>query len=554
MGDRKRSRHGKNSRRKRRIDPRKVVGLVAILVVLCAIIAGSISLYFRSFVNKYDVDCVLPGIYLGEQDIGGMTAEEVYALIDADVSEKGAASITLITTEPEETETKVAMSDFGFEASNREAIVTEVIAYGKDGGTLARYNVIKSLEKEFIVYELEYDIDTDTIGVFVEENYGEMQTEAVNASLSMVDGSLTVEGGDIGVVIDTDATTEALMSFIENSEVGASGTINVPSITVEPEITAEQLERVDDVLGTYTTEASTSTDRYKNLQRGMELLDGITLLPGESLSVQETTSPYTADNGYYKAGAYSNGTVVESYAGGICQVCTTVYNAVLMAELELNQRSAHSMTVSYVDPGRDAAIAGDYKDLVFTNDTDNVIYIDTSIYSGVLKVTIYGEDTRADNRTIKYTTVTTGQTVTADPTFNAESSSSIGTKSRTSSGYTGMTVELWKYVYVDGVEESSTKINTSTYQASGAVYSVGTKSDYSEATAIMTAAIATQDEDKIDAAIVEAKALIATKEAEANAEANANTTETPETTSPETTETPEEEEDTTIETEDTTTE
>ncbi len=529
--------------------------LVGIVVAICAIIGGSISWYFKSFVNKYDVDCVLPGIYLGEQDLGGMTAEEVYALIDADVSEKGSASITLITTEPEETETIVAMSEFGFEASNRDAIVEEVIAYGKDGGTLARYNIIKSLEKESIVYELEYDIDTDTIELFVEENYGEMQTEAVNASLSMVDGSLTVEGGDVGILIDTDATITALMSFIENSEVGESGTINVPSITVEPEITAEQLERVDDVLGTYTTEASTSTDRYKNLQRGMELLDGITLLPGESLSVQEITSPYTADNGYYLAGAYSNGSVVESYAGGICQVCTTVYNAVLMAELEINQRNAHSMTVSYVDPGRDAAIAGDYKDLVFTNDTDNVIYIDTSIYSGVLTVTIYGEETRADNRTIKYTTVTTGETVTADPTFNADSSVSIGTKSKTSSGYTGMTVELWKYVYIDGVEESSTKINTSVYQASGAVYTVGTKSDYSEATAIMTAAIATQDEDTIDAAIVEAKALIATKqaeEAEAAAQAevesqNTTTTETEETTTTETEETA------TTETEDTTT-
>ena len=74
-------------------------------------------------------------------------------------------------------------------------------------------------------------------------------------------------------------------------------------------------------------------------------------------------APLDAENGYELAGAYENGTTVQSYGGGVCQVSTTLYNAVLYSELDVTQRSNHSMMVHYVDPSRDAAIAGTYKEV-----------------------------------------------------------------------------------------------------------------------------------------------------------------------------------------------
>ncbi len=75
------------------------------------------------------------------------------------------------------------------------------------------------------------------------------------------------------------------------------------------------------------------------------------------------------------AGSYENGQVVDSFGGGICQVSTTLYNAVLYAELEVVERYPHSMLVAYVDPSRDAAIAGDYLDFVFQNNYETPIFI-----------------------------------------------------------------------------------------------------------------------------------------------------------------------------------
>ena len=86
------------------------------------------------------------------------------------------------------------------------------------------------------------------------------------------------------------------------------------------------------------------------------------IYPGDEFSVYQTVAPFNADNGYKLAGAYENGTTVDAYGGGICQVSTTLYNAVIRAELEVTERSGHSMIVNYVDPSADAAIAGEYKD------------------------------------------------------------------------------------------------------------------------------------------------------------------------------------------------
>ena len=274
----------------------------------------------------------------------------------------------------------------------------------------------------------------------------------------------------------------------------------------KPTVVRADLESIQDELGSFSTDAG-GGERWQNLKTGVEKLNGTVLMPGEELSVHDVTAPYDEEHGYVPAGSYENGQVVETYGGGICQVSSTLYNAVIYAELEIVKRYPHSMLVAYVQPSRDAAIAGDTKDFVFKNNYDTPIYIFGEIdSSNQLRFVIYGKDTREEGRSVEYEpeVISTEEPKT---TYKTNSEASLGSMQTVGSAHTGKVVKLWKIVKMNGEEVSREEFNNSTYQKADKVIEVGTKSDNSAASSLVANAVATQDKDKINAAIAEAKAM-----------------------------------------------
>ena len=157
----------------------------------------------------------------------------------------------------------------------------------------------------------------------------------------------------------------------------------------------------------------------------------------------------------------------------MCQISTTLYNASLEAELEIVQRQNHSMTVGYVKPSEDAAIAGTYKDLKFKNNYETPIYIEGSVSGSTLTFTAYGKETRPANRTIEFVSETLGTIDPGAPTEKVDNSLAPGARVKESSGHIGKKSRLWKVVYVDGVETEREILHTDTYMASKALYRIG---------------------------------------------------------------------------------
>ena len=207
------------------------------------------------------------------------------------------------------------------------------------------------------------------------------------------------------------------------------------------------------------------------------------------------------------AGSYLNGEVVDSMGGGICQVSTTLYNAVLRAELEVVERSPHSMTVHYVELSEDAAIAGTYKDFKFKNSTDYPIYIEGYTTSDK-KITfnIYGKETRDSNRSISFESVLVNE-VKPNTILRDDAGQGLGYKN-VSAGKTGYVAELYKIVKVNGVQTDRIKINKSTYKGSDRVVTYGTAGDPT-LSENLRAAIAAQDEALADANVAAANAAAA---------------------------------------------
>lgn len=215
-------------------------------------------------------------------------------------------------------------------------------------------------------------------------------------------------------------------------------------------------------------------------------------MPGDQFSAYEYLTPFTIENGYAAAGSYENGRTVDSIGGGACQLCTTLYNAVLRAELEVTQRQNHSMTVGYVKPSEDAAIAGTYKDLKFKNNYETPIYIEGSVSGNTLTFTAYGRETRPSNRTIEFVSETLGTIDPGAPTEKVDNSLAPGARVKESSGHVGKKSRLWKVVYVDGVETEREILHTDTYMASKAVYRVGPAAPAAPAVTEPTAPAETQ--------------------------------------------------------------
>ncbi|MCR5272781.1 MAG: VanW family protein [Lachnospiraceae bacterium] len=466
--------------------------LLPIMVfALCAIGVTGMDSVFASETSE---DTIPSTVYIENVDVSGMTEEQAYDAIDGIVESLSQTEITLATSAGSVT---VTAGDLGLTVADTD-VVKEALTLGKSGSLLTRYLAKKDLENSPKYYELCFTLNENLITTAISENEESLTTEAIDSTLKREDGVFTVVEGQNGVAVNYSESVAAVIDYIENGWSKTSGSVTLSETVEEPQGTAEELSKVKDLLGSYSTDFSSSAaGRYKNVQNGAEKINGTVIYPGDQFSVYETVSPFDAENGYELAGSYENGTTVQTYGGGICQVSTTLYNAVIRAELQVDERHEHSMIVSYVKPSADAAIAGTYKDMKFTNNTDAPIYIEGYTSGGIIYFNIYGEETRDENRVVSFESVTTSQT-DAGVTFQA-TADAVGYVATTQSAHTGYTAELYKVVTVDGEEVSRELFNSSTYRASNKIISVGTATADPTAAAQIAAAIATNDEGTIRA-------------------------------------------------------
>ena len=435
-------------------------------------------------------DTMEKGVYIGDVDISDMTIIEAKQAVLDYVEEQGEIKVTLNAMN--NNKISVPLSDLSITWIN-EDVVEEAATLGKKGNIVKRYKVLKDLEHENKVYDMEYDFDRTKLKEIIETDCAEFNVTAQDATLKREDGQFVIEPGVTGVVIDVDASVNSVYKHLTEEWDGQETETDLVVAVDEPRGTEEELSKVKDVLGTFTTDYRTSgSNRSGNVANGARLVNGTLLYPGDAFSMYETVSPFTEANGYFMAGSYLNGMVVDSLGGGICQVSTTLYNAVLLSELEVTERSNHSMIVTYVDPSADAAIAGTAKDFKFVNNLEHPIYIEGVTADKKITFTIYGVETRPDNREVVYESKIISKTVPEGEKVVADGGQPIGFIDVQSS-HTGYVAELWKIVKEDGEEVSREQVNKSTYKPSPRTATVGTASADPNATAAVNAAIATQN-------------------------------------------------------------
>ncbi len=487
-----------------------IKGLICAGLILVTAVIPSIQTRAQEEENR-----ILTGVYVEEMSLEGKTKSEAKSLVETYVESLSEKMITLIAVGGNEVQVKV--SDLGLYWSNQE-IIDEAVNIGQTGNVVQRYKTAKDLQYQNKVYRLEFGIDQELVKTIIREQCAAYNMEAADATLTRENDRFVIIPGQTGEIVDEAASVKAIQEYLNSSWNREDDSIELTVTVKEARGSEEELEKVKDVLGTFTTSFKTSgSSRSANVRNGAELINGTTLYPGDEFSTYEAVSPFSQANGYYMAGSYLNGQVVDSLGGGICQVSTTLYNAVLLSELEVTERHNHSMIVTYVDPSADAAIAeSSGKDFKFVNNTEAPIYIEgTTTDDKQISFTIYGVETRQSNRQVSYESEVISKTYPDSEVIYTDASLPVGSIS-VQSAHIGYRANLWKVVTENGVEVSREQINSSSYQVTPRTATVGIATADPNAYNEIMAAIATNNIDHVKN-VVAALAAAAPPAAEAPA-------------------------------------
>ena len=249
----------------------------------------------------------------------------------------------------------------------------------------------------------------------------------------------------------------------------------IPLIITKPTKTVKDLgtEAFPDRLSTFSTNYLTSNvNRTTNLRLAAEKINGTILMPNEEFSYNQTVGERTIQAGYKEAAIYSNGSVVNGLGGGICQISSTLYDAVVMANLNVTTRRNHQFVTSYVDAGKDATVVWGSQDFKFVNTRKYPIRIEATVSGGVATISIWGikEEVEYDIsiETKRIATIAYTTQYIQDPSLPA------GTEVVKQAGSNGRKVEAYKVVRLNGQVVSTTLLSKDTYNPMKRIVRVGT--------------------------------------------------------------------------------
>lgn len=346
-----------------------------------------------------------------------------------------------------------------------------IFTKGKSGEAVKQKDVYNTIQTALNEYDFNKTLKIKPSSVSEDESvmktiYKSLSKEGKNATLDKND-NYKIVAEQYGAKYDLDDSISAFNKAKEGKE------FEVKAKAIVPSITKEDLEKnlFKDVLGEYTTSVSGSSVRKNNVRLAGEKCNVI-LLPGEEFSYNKTVGKRTKENGFGEAGAYLNGETVQEVGGGVCQTSSTLYNAVVLSNLEVTERTNHTYISSYVPIGRDATVSWGGPDFKFKNNRDYPIKIEVSYANNKLTCKIIG--TNVDGSYVKFTSERTGD-VAYNTKYENDATIPEGQQVTKQAGSNGGRAVSYRLVYdKDGKLLSKKKEAKSYYKGHEAIIAVGT--------------------------------------------------------------------------------
>lgn len=411
---------------------------------------------------------IYDGIKIDEFNVSNMTEKEALKFLNRNMEKLKKRNIRLTYNDKKYI---YSIEDLGFEFLYEEA-VNEAYQIGRTGNIINRLINIIKVKLNGREIKLQLSCNRDKILKIVESISDDIHIEAKDAKFHFNNGHIHIEDEVVGKSVDKEELINRIIGNINSDNIYGIDEIEIPVINIIPKISKNLLSRINGIIGEYSTSfLGSSKNRIENIRLSAKAIKGKMLLPGESISFNETTGPIRKEYGYKDAKVIIGGKYTSGIGGGVCQTSTTLYNALLLAGVTILERSPHSIPPAYVGFGHDAAVAENLLDLKFRNDFEYPIYIDTEVKNNRIYVYIYG-DTSERDYTVKVESKIT-EVIKAKEEIVVDEKLKPGVKLLVQEGRNGYKVKTYRYIIKNGTIVDKELISDDYYREMNYIYKVG---------------------------------------------------------------------------------
>jgi vancomycin resistance protein YoaR len=443
-----------------------VITCIAVLSVLIYFLSGEYERYegYRAMVSRVNVETFYEGIAINGVDIGGMTMEEAAAAVGE--GETQSQQDFAVVIESGDKRWRISSQEVPLRFDTQE-VLRRAYALGRSGTLAQRDAAVARLKSEGASFETRMGYDKEKVRELTDIVASRLSRAAVDAQLYAFETAtrtFTFTSEAQGYQVDADQLYRDVVAALDAGDYDA--VVTPQGQATQPTITRDMLSSMFGRIASFSTETTKDKNRNTNISLSAQAINGRMVAPGETLSFNECTGERTSDKGYREAGAISGGVLIDATGGGVCQTSSTLFNAVVRADLEIVDRTEHSWPSTYVPKGEDAAVDWPRLDFKFKNNKDTPVFIMADYADQLLTVEVYGRllepgvsiELSSDLiRTLK---------PSDEVLYVQDSSLPVGTSKAGRKKRTGYVVDTYKVYYKDGVETERALLWRTTYKSS----------------------------------------------------------------------------------------
>ena len=445
-----------------------------------AFVNGELLNYDRKLVNNYKQyrevlrqEIIYQGVFVDGVHVGGLTVEQAKQTLGGDAS-AAANAFSLTVAIGNKTWT---LDNTSIPATrNLDTVLKHAYALGRQNttaiiGTMMtpfreRVDSVLTMLNQYVYLKSTSTYDHDAVRQKVDEITAYVTRAPVDSQILSFDPNsrtFTFTEDQPGVTVDANALYQQIVAKLDQGVQGETITVT-PTITA-PSVTKSDLMNSFKLVAAFTTETTSAKNRNNNINLACQAINGKVLLPGETFSFNEATGRRTTDKGYQSAGAIAAGQSIEEVGGGICQVSSTLFNAVARADLEIVSRSPHAWPSTYVKIGEDATVNWPNLDFKFKNNKSTPVFVIAYYRDRKCSAEIWGMSLGAgvtidlESKVIRTIEAPTGVNYVQNPELPT------GDSEETIKARNGSVVDTYQVWYQNGQEVKRTLLHTSTYKA-----------------------------------------------------------------------------------------